>query len=49
MYKRQVQAFLLGGVDVHGAVFLNVDVGAGFSLDGLDVLAAGANQLARCV
>ena len=48
-FQRTVQAFLLGGVDVHGAVFLNVDVGAGFSLDGLDVLAAGANQLANAV
>ena len=44
-----VQAFLLGGVDVHGAVFLNVDVSAGFRLDGLDVLAAGANQFANAV
>ena len=34
---------------MHGAVFLNVDVRAGFSLDGLDVLAAGANQLANAV
>ena len=41
-----VEAFLLGGVDVHGAVVLDVDLGAGLGLDALDVLAARSDELA---
>ena len=32
---RAVEAFLLGSVNVHGAVVLNVDLGAGLGLDAL--------------
>ena len=44
-----IEAFLLGSVDVHGAVVLDVDLGAGLGLDAFDVLAAWSNELANAV
>jgi hypothetical protein len=41
-----LQTFRLGGVDVHRAVVLNVDLGARLGLDALDVLAAGPDEFA---
>ena len=44
-----IEAFLLGSVDVYGAVVLDVDLGAGLGLDAFDVLAAWPNELADAI
>ena len=44
-----VETLLLGSVDVHGAVVLDVDLGAGLGLDTLDVLAARSDEFADAV
>ena len=31
-FQSTVQAFLVGGVNMHGAIFLDIDIGAGFGL-----------------
>ena len=44
-----LQTFRLGGVDVNGAVVLDVDLGAGLGLDALDVLAARPDEFADAI
>ena len=44
-----LQTFRLGGVDVDGAIVLDVDLGAGLGLDALDVLAARSNEFADAI
>ena len=46
---RAVHAFAFDGVNMHGAVFLDVDLGAGLGLDALDDLATRSDEFADAI